>query len=448
MNKPIDIKKLAKTILKNPYNFAKKKSVNELVDILKQLSHYYYNTNNSLLPDDIYDILRDVLEKKDPENIFLDSVGAPIAKNRVDLPYSMPSLNKIKSAANTLGKWISKYSGPYVISDKLDGVSALLVRDSNKFKLYTRGDGRRGQDISYLVPYILPKNVKVSNFPQDIAIRGELIISKKNFKRISNKFKNSRNTVAGLVNAKKYSKKIAKITDFVAYAVINPKYKQNIQMIKMLEWHIPTVNFMIRKKLDNNMLSNYLIKRRKESKYDIDGIVVIDSTTVYKLINKNPKHGFAFKMVLTDQIAEAKVLDVIWQVSRHGYLKPRIRLEPVTIGSVTIKYVTAHNAKYIVANVLGPGAVIELVRSGDVIPFIRKVLKIAATGKPKMPDIPYKWTKTRVDIIVEDIHGDAADNIITKRITRFFQVLEVKYISDGIVGKIVEAGYKDIITIL
>ena len=196
------------------------------------------------------------------------------------------------------------------------------------------------------------------------------------------------------------------------------------------------------------MLSKYLIKRREDSIYDIDGIEVIDNSDVYNVTKKNPKYGFAFKTILMDQIAETTVLDVEWNVSTFGLLKPIIIVEPIIISGITIRRATAHNAKFVVKNVLGPGAIIKIVRSGDVIPKIIEVIKPAPLNKPKMPSIPYKWNETKVDLIVKDIHGATKDNIITKQIARFFKILDVKYIGIGIVRKLVDAGYKDPITII
>jgi NAD-dependent DNA ligase len=91
-------------------------------------------------------------------------------------------------------------------------------------------------------------------------------------------------------------------------------------------------------------------------------------------------------MVLSDQVAEVKVVDVIWTASKDGYLKPRVRVEPVHIGGVTIEYATGFNGKFIEDNKIGVGAIIQLIRSGDVIPYIKSVVVPAETGK--MPDIP------------------------------------------------------------
>jgi DNA ligase (NAD+) len=440
-----------KQILDDPYDYAKNETIEGLVNTLHTLSIWYYNTGKSLVSDEIYDILRNILEEKDSNNSFLKLVGAPIIKDIVKLPYFMPSLDKIKPNTDLLNKWLKQYGGPYIISDKLDGVSGLIYKTiDNKIKLFTRGNGSEGQDISHLIPYVLPKNILFDKMPKLAAVRGELIISKNNFKKISDKYKNGRNAVAGIVNSKNLSTRLdaTKLIKFIAYALINPELKQLDQMKKIKEWNFPVVYNIFKDNLDNKMLSELLIDRRNNGEFEVDGIVVIDNSKIYNNANLNPEHGFAFKTVLTDQIAEAIIIDVLWDVSMHGYLKPRVQIEPINLVGVEIKYATAFNAKFIKDNVLGPGAVIEIVRSGDVIPYIRKIIKPSASGKPKMPTTPYNWNNTNIDIVVKDIHGDRKDRMIVKQITHFFKVLEIKFISEGIITKIVEEGYTSVMDII
>jgi DNA ligase (NAD+) len=443
-----DLKKNIANIIDDPYKYANNVPISDLVDLLKQLSHYYYNTDDALISDAVYDLLRDVLEERDPTNKFLQEVGAPISKDKVQLPYPMASLNKIKPTTQILDDWIKNYHGPYVLSDKLDGVSGLLWKNNNKFQLFTRGDSTTGQDITHLITYLLKDKYKPGKIPNGTAIRGEIIMTKKNFEKIKDKYKNARNTIAGLVNSKNFSIDIAKLTDFVGYSVVHPKYTQQEQMEKLKEWEFPVVKYKISNNLTNDMLSNYLQTRRSNSPYEVDGIVVIDSSKTYDISDINPTYGFAFKMVLSDQVADVKVLDIEWNITMHGYLKPVVKIEPVNLVGVQIKNVTAFNAKYVVDNNLGPGSIIKIVRSGDVIPHILQVIKPSSTGKPKLPDVPYFWNNTNVDIIVKDIHGVAKDAIIIKQISNFFGVLGVKFISEGIVKKLVDHGYKSVQDIL
>ena len=443
-------KKILKQLLENPYKFSHNTSILELEKVLRKLSFIYYNTGDSIVPDDIYDMLVDVLKNRDPNNPFLFEVGAPVSRDRVNLPYPMASLDKIKPDTGILTKWMKKYKGPYILSDKLDGISAMIHKKNNKIQMYKRGTNLKGQNISFLLSYVLPPTFKVEEMPDDLAIRGELIISKKNFKKIEDKAKNARNAVSGLANSKTPGKReyVAEITEFVAFSIIYPVYKKSEQMRKLVKYGFKTVNNIKKKNLTNDFLSEYLVKRRKEGKYEADGIVVMDNSKAYKTKDDNPDYGFAFKKVLADQMAEVIVRDVLWKVSKDGYLKPRIQIEPVKLVGVTITYATAFNGKYVIDNNLGPGSVIKIIRSGDVIPHIEEVLKPSLTGKPKLPDIPFKFNETKTDIIVKDIYGVQSDNIVIKQMEHFFKVLKVKFISEGVITILVNNGYKTIPSII
>ena len=446
-----DIESVLPELLENPAEYANKVPLETLVEVLRKLSYHYYNTSDPLVPDDIYDLLREILEERDPTNLLLKQVGSPVAsKDAVQLPYPMSSLDKIKPDTNALENWKKTYPGPYVISDKLDGISGLLYKDdTGKLKLFTRGDSTTGQDISHLIPYLIEKK-HLDSIPKNVAVRGEIIMSKKNFDTIKDKYKNARNTVGGLVNSKHYSIDIAKLTEFIGYAVIvvNQNLSIKDQMNKLILWKFPMVLHKVLTKIDNDDLSKYLQERRTNSEYDVDGLVVSDSSKPYPVTATTPDSGFAFKMILSDQIAETIVLNVEWTITMYGYLKPVLKLKPINLKGVTIKNATAYNAKYIVDNLLGPGAVVKIIRSGDVIPKVLKVIKPATTGKPKYPDVAYKWNDTKVDLIVQDVHGASKDAITIRQITHFFKIMDVKYISEGIITKLVENSYNTIPKIL
>lgn len=433
--------------LESPERYAQTVRIDKLVRLLRHLSYHYYNTGEELVPDDVFDIMKDILAERDPDNKFLAEVGSP-SKEAVKLPYYMGSLNKIKPETGALEAWKDKHKGPYIISDKLDGVSALLHNNNGTLKLYTRGDGTKGQDISHLIKFVVGKTVKI---PKNDAIRGELIISKDQFTTHGTGYANGRNAVAGLVNAKHFSQTIANITEFVAYAVIHPRMKQDAQMthldnikgLRVVTHHEATAD-----ELTDDNLKEHLIESRRESPYEIDGIVVIDTGKIYDLENHNPTYGFAFKAQLDDQMAQTTVKEVVWKASKNGYLKPKITFDPVQLVGAEITNATAFNAKYVEDHKLGPGAVVIIIRSGDVIPHIKEVLSGATSGDAQMPDTPYKWTKTHVDIIVDDIHGAMQDSIKTQQITFFFKTIGVKNISEGIVKILVDNGYDSVISII
>jgi NAD-dependent DNA ligase len=419
-------------------HFLDKCSEKELERMVKVANDAYYN-EQSLLTDNEFDILKEYIERKYPNNKKVKEIGAPIKKDKVKLPYFMASMNKIKPTTDALSKWKQAYKGPYVISAKLDGISGLYTCNDNVKKLFTRGDGEYGQNISHLIPYLRLPEVNNS------AVRGEFIITKHNFDtHFKATFSNSRNFVSGVINSKKVNKDVVQYIDFVAYEVIEPSLTPNEQMKFMKhEKFLPVKNmFVIPEQLSNEYLSDILVKWRESYDYTIDGIICTHDTIVER-VKKNPEHSFAFKMVLSDQVAEAKVLEVIWNASKDGYLKPKIRIEPLQLGGVTIEYATAFNAKFVEENKLGFGSIVKLVRSGDVIPHI---LEVTEQTNANMPKMEYEWTKNHVDIVLKN--KDDNEQVVLKNITGFFTILKVDGLSVGNVIKLYKAGYNDVPSIL
>ena len=410
----------------------------DLVALIKYTNNAYYNTSEALLTDNEFDILKEYTEKKYPNNAEIKAIGAPIIeKNKVNLPYEMPSMDKIKPDTNALTQWKQNYSGPYVLSCKLDGVSGLYVVENNIPKLYTRGDGKVGQDITHLLPTL---KLPVHN---GYAIRGEFIIPKQTFEdKYKINFANPRNLVSGIINAKKIDSKTQDL-HFVTYEVIYPELKPSEQMSKLVELKHEVVRNESHPALTNEQLSETLLEWRQNYDYEIDGVIVTDDK-IYPRISGNPDHAFAFKMVISDQLAECKVVDVIWNPSKNGYLKPRVRIEPVGLGGVTIEYATGFNGKFIQDNKIGIGALIQIVRSGDVIPYIKAVTVPAENAK--MPEQAYTWTDTHVDIILENFAEDAT--VREKNATGFFTTLEVDGLSSGNIKRLFKAGYDSVSKIL
>jgi NAD-dependent DNA ligase len=424
-------------------------TIEELVKTLKKLADAYYNTGKNMVTDEIYDYVKETLEIKDPENSLLEEVGAPIkgTKEKVKLPFEMGSLSKVKPGDDTLDKWKKKFYGPYIVSDKLDGASAQLYKDplGHTF-LYSRGDGTEGQNISHLIQYVIDKKV-LNKLPKNVSIRGELVISKKNFNKISSYMKNARNAVSGLVNSKTVDIKIAKITDFVTYAILHPRYSQNNQMILLEELGFNVVIFKKMNDLTEDNLKKYLIERKKKSLYEMDGIVCIDDSKIYDHKGGYPDYAFAFKMQTDDQIIIANVIKVIWNPSKNGLLKPKVQITPVDLFGTTITYATAFNAKYVVDNKIGPGAKIKITKGGEVIPDILEVTKAAKNGA-QLPEIKHKWNDSGVDFIMTDLDGEGGNVVTTKLLTHFFKTMGVKFLSEGIMTKLVDDGYDTVVKIL
>ena len=453
--KRVTLKKKQPTSLQMIEQFTKKgtsylETLNEeqIGNMLTKANDLYYNNPDKVvLTDEQFDIIKEYFAEKYPSNPLLKVVGAPVIgkKDKVVLPFPMPSMDKIKPSTNALEKWLGKYSMPksYVLSAKLDGTSGLYTTIGGVGKLYTRGDGLIGKDITYLIPYLRLPDAKEN---PDLVLRGEFVISKENFDKYfkGKGSKNARNTVAGLTN-KLVGSNDHKYVDFVGYEVMKPELTPQKQMELMdKSLKMSTVRYEVTTSLSNDKLSKLLVDWRTGYKYEIDGIIVSHNKIYGDRQNKNPEHAFAFKMVLSDQVAEAKVVNVIWTPSKDGYLKPRVQIEPIELGGVTITYATGKNASFIEKHKIGVGSIIELIRSGDVIPDIKKV--VVAAKEPLMPDVPYKWNETHVDIMLLDKSNDIT--VREKNILGFFKTLEVDGVGAGVVKKLMNAGYDSVPAIL
>jgi NAD-dependent DNA ligase len=316
----------------------------------------------------------------------------------------------------------------------------MLISKKGKTKLYTRGDGIIGSDISYLTHYLknIPKKIN-----EDIAIRGELIIRKDVFtKKYSSEFKNPRNMVAGRIAGKTARSGLEDI-EFIAYEIIDNHtlIKPEEQLLKLVEMDFHVVNYSIVNSLKIENLIEIFMNFKDNTIFEIDGIIIQPNIPYKRNKSGNPSYAFAFKVRLDTNLVDAEVEEVEWNISRWGLLKPKIRIKPVFLNGVTITYTSGFNARYIEDNQIGPKSIIKLTRSGDVIPFIVEVIK---KTKAQMPDIPYKWNETHVDIYTEE-----NENIVCiKVITNIFASLNIKHVSELTVSKLYNHGLDNLLKII
>ena len=148
------------------------------MSMITAANHYYY-VKEPIMTDNEYDILKEYIEDTYPDTEF--EIGASVpetATNKKTLPYQMPSMNKKKMKNQLIYGLINIHhlliqaqhekTISYIVSAKLDGVSAMFYNENGEQKLYTRGDGTTGQDISHMVPYLpqLTKNENKENYSE------------------------------------------------------------------------------------------------------------------------------------------------------------------------------------------------------------------------------------------------------------------------------------------
>lgn len=417
--------------------FLKNETTTNLLLLKDILDDLYYNDCESTFPDNRYDLLIDLIKKR---GITTIKVGSTLreGQNRALLPFWMGSADKITpNEPEVLERWIKKNDcKEFVVTEKLDGVSCLFYKKGKNIKLYTRGDGREGADISYLI--------KAFNIPEvkgDICVRGELIIKKRDFEKYKKDYKNARNMVTGLIGSKTAREGLSDI-HFVSYEIVGDSMDcQSSQLSKLKKLGFEVVNYTKLSLLDIETLSTFFVQYRTESQYTLDGIIVQADKEYDRNTDGNPDYMFAFKMLKEEDIHETRVIDIEWNVSRWRQLKPVVIVEPVETGGITMKRATAHTAKFVEENKLGPNSIIKITRSKDVIPYIVEVVK---STKAKMPDIEYEWDKNHVNIL--SLEDD--DNIEIKSITSFFEKMKVKHVSEATISKMYQHGLNTIFKIL
>jgi len=418
----------------NIINLINNSSKNKMSKIIDFLNDKYYN-EVGIIDDIIYDEIVEIYEQKYEK---YKKIGyEPLNKKKEKLPFYLGSLNKIKENKE-LEKWKNKYNGPYILEDKIDGLSLLIytyIKDNRRItKLFTRGNGNIGTDVSHLLNYvqfpewIYPQFIQLnSNNIKIIGIRGEIIINKKIYNKVKKirEIKNARNYVAGIINSKtNFNQDDASNLSFYAYHLIIPdihiSYPQ--QLLYLQKWGFLTPNPYNIDNIDLKTLTDYHNKRKIESEYDIDGVVIYSNDDLSYPNDGNPKHVVAFKVIGEDKITT--VLDVIWEASRTYKLKPIVIYEPINISGAILQRATAYNARFIISNNIGPGAIIRITRSGEVIPKVIEVLQGSPNG-PKMPNISlgnYYWNDSHVELLLESSNKD----VITNKLIHFLDRLDIK----------------------
>lgn len=375
------------------FNTLEDTSFDDLLLILKAADHEYYNSDSqSFITDEQYDTLRRYAHELNPTHAYFLGVGSEVRGGKVKLPYKMGSLDQVYEGEIT--DWVGEWNLQdlfVVLTDKLDGISCLLIyNEEGDLQIsYSRGNGIRGADTFRHIRHFksVPKNVG-----KKMAVRGEVIFKKNNWEQVKNiattkagkPYKNLRNCIAGLMNSEAIDNRLYSFIDFVAYEIVGDTHSK-VEMLADLQkagFNVPHYDTMFRgKHLTDDVLATYLEHRREQSIYEIDGIV-IDVNDAHKRSQMNPTretlnpaYSVKYKVADASNQAIATVKEVEWNISKNGYLKPRVRIEPVDLVGVTITHATGFNAKFIRDNMIGPGAKVKITRSGDVIPFIVDVVE-------------------------------------------------------------------------
>ena len=410
-----------------------KPTVAALVKQLRKAAVAYYETDMPTMTDAEYDALVDQLRELAPDHTFFSEVGATPSTGVVALPVPMPSLDKRKPEGF---KPLSS-GKTYCILDKLDGISALWSTGySTNPQLLLRGNGLQGQDVTHVAKGI--QGLQQLAVPRAL-IRGELIVPK----GVLGEGVLARNWVNGQLHQKTPALDDLKKIHFVAYQVCGTNAltrSQQMTWLKNQGFETCWSAFEVAPSLER--LQDLFKSRRAESEYECDGLVIGEDQIPTEVKGaSNPSDAFAFKMAVDDQRATTVVREVEWASSRTGNWVPRLRFDPVKIGTATIEYCTGIHAKFIKENSLGPGARVVIRRSGDVIPCLDQVLEPAATWS-QPPEGRWKWDDTETHAV--DTTAEATPEKLALEMAHSLEHLAIEGFGKTSTKKLVEGGIREL----
>ena len=402
-----------------------KARIEELTNSLITYNTYYYNYNQSLIPDSTYDHL--LRELKDLETQYPHyqlpfsptlTVGAKPLKgitmkhttpmlsldNIFSLPLADDGINqdelevwweKTRKAMETAlpFKPDGNLDKTIIAEYKYDGLALSLTYDSEGklIKALTRGDGETGEYVLPNVQYIdsIPKEIDLKH-PDGIEIRGEVLMYFEDFDKANTiralkdeqAFANPRNAASGIMRQSNPEVLKDYRLTFIPYTLVTPEITKNqIETLALFEKLGFTVTDYGQFNTLEGLKEYYLTtdKNRHRIPFPIDGIVlkVNDNDIAYGLDidrpSRYPNSAIAYKLPPETALSTVEAIDI--QVGRTGNLTPVARITPTYVGGTTIRNITLHNESEITRKGIRVGCCVVIQRAGDVIPEITEVIK-------------------------------------------------------------------------
>jgi len=401
-----------------------KKKVEKLREEIRYHNYKYYIENNPEISDYEYDqLMRELqkLEKKFPSLITPDSPtqrvgGAPLKEFPV-VEHEIPMLSldnaysseEVKEFEERLQRHLPDEEFEYVAELKIDGVSiSLIYEDGYLVRGSTRGDGRRGDDITMNLRTIRSIPLKIFGKVEGrIEVRGEVYMTRSGFRKVNKEreekeeplFANPRNAAAGslklldprLTAQRPLNNFIYNLTRAPSFSM-PPTHWECLKILK--DWGF-RVNPDIKLCKNIEEVINYWniwTKRREELDYDLDGIVIkvnfLSHQSRLGSTSKSPRWAIAYKFPAIE--ATTKIKDIIVQVGRTGALTPVAILDPTPLSGTIVKRATLHNEDEIKRKDIRIGDTVIIEKGGDIIPQVIKVVESKRTGEERKFSMPKK----------------------------------------------------------
>jgi len=341
--------------------------------LVERLTEYNeaYRRGAPLVSDGQYDMLLARLREIDPDNLFLHRVEPETFSGKREIRHPVPMLSTDKAyTPQELERFVARVekeaaeigvSGVrYRVTPKLDGLAG---RDDGTY-FVTRGNGESGYEVSSaFAKGMIPLGGRGKGV-------GEMVILQSYFQEhLSDAFEHPRNLVVGIVTSDTVNELAKKAladeaVHFVPYSELPSRVVGGAELLALMD--------------------DLTDELSAQMDYPLDGMVVevVDEDVRRTMGATSHHYRWQIAVKRKGETALTVVREVVWQVGRTGKVTPVLMVEPVNVSGATIRRVTAHNAGLLEKKGLGPGAEIEIIRSGEVIPKVENVLVPAATALP------------------------------------------------------------------
>ncbi|WP_027334024.1 NAD-dependent DNA ligase LigA [Mycoplasma elephantis] len=378
-----------------------KTRIHELTKLINKWNKEYYDLDKPSVSDFEYD--QAILELEALENAFPDlklsnsptnKIGSSVDSRfkKVVHDKKMLSLNKaysfddVKKYIDNIKKKTGILKPLFFMEPKIDGLSiSLKYKNGILIQAVTRGNGTVGEDVTHNVLEMqsVPKKI---NYLNDIEVRGEVFISKKDFEDINNilknnnqkLFANARNAASGSLRQLESTNIKDRRLQAIMYYIVDAE-KHNIDNYEKLTSFLKSNNFQVQEwyfKTDDikkikEVIDEYKLLKNTFS-YECDGLVIkLNDLTIYNLLgstSKFPHHSIAYKYEIEKVIT--RLINIIPTIGRTGKITYNAILEPVELNQTTVSAATLHNYDYIVNNKINIGDDVYVIKAGEIIPRV------------------------------------------------------------------------------
>ena len=449
-----------------------KERIKKLRELINDYRYHYHVLDESIMSEAAADSLKhelSQLETEYPDLITPDSPTQRVAGRALEKFEKVRHEKRMISLADVFSReevedWINRDEKlipggkveEFFTDIKMDGLACSLKYKNGVFyQAVTRGDGLVGEDVTLNVKTI--ENIPLRIDADEVEVRGEIVIFKKDFEKLKDKFANPRNLAAGSIRQLDPKVAASRPLKFIAYDLVTPDSKtwhEAYETLRALGFQTSNEDKVF-KANEKDILFKYindLDEYRKTLPFNTDGMVIkINDRKTYDslgIVGKTPRGAVAYKFPAEE--STTVVREIVISIGRTGAATPVAILDPVSVAGTTVRHASLHNADEIARLDVRIGDTVIIYKAGDIIPQVKEVLtSLRPEGtrsfdyqealKRQYPDLEFERPDGEV---VYRVKGESSDFILKRAIEYYASkpALNIEGLGEKNVVALVDAG--------